>query len=149
MVIDDVLDLPNVHVGLRATDKARLLADLARLSAPSVPVAAADIESALSAREILGSTGLGDGLALPHARLRGIDRAFGLFCILKVPIAFDAVDDEPVDLVFLLLLPTGSTGTHLGALAAATRKLRDPQVAAGLRRARDPLEAFTLLTGAR
>src|SRR5262249_33641394 len=91
------------------------------------------ILDALMSREMLGSTGIGQGVALPHARLSGLQRFFGLFARLERPINFDAIDDRPVDLVFLLLIPEKAGNDHLAALAAVSRRLRDRDVAARLR----------------
>lgn len=143
--IEDFLDPANVHVGLRASDKTRLLEDLAQRAGQALSLPTKPISDALVAREELGSTGMGEGIAIPHARLPGIKAPFGLLAILKSPIEFGSVDDRPVDLVFLLLLATGSTGGHLGALAAVSRRLREERIATALRRAKGALTAFPLL----
>ncbi|WP_375458535.1 PTS sugar transporter subunit IIA [uncultured Enterovirga sp.] len=142
--VEDFLDPANVHVGLRASDKRRLLSDLADQAGQALSVSSKLIREALLAREALGSTGMGEGIAIPHARLAEIDRPFGLLATLKTPTEFGSVDDRPVDLIFLLLLPIGSTGAHLGALASVSRKLRDERIAAALRRSKGALEAFAL-----
>lgn len=142
--IEDFLDPANVHVGLRASDKRRLLDDLAQKAGQALSVPTKLISDALTAREELGSTGMGEGIAIPHARLPEIRTLFGLVATLRSPIEFGSVDDRPVDLVFLLLLPTGSTGTHLGALAAVSRRFRDERVADAIRRAKGALAAFAL-----
>ena len=142
--VEDFLDPANVHVGLRASDKGRLLGDLSEQAGQALSMPSRPIRDALLAREELGSTGMGEGIAIPHARLAELVKPFGLLATLKTPIEFGSVDDQPVDLVVLLLLPIGSTGAHLGALASISRKLRDERIASALRRAKSALEAFAL-----
>lgn len=137
MTIADILAPANVVHGLRASGKTALLEDLAQRAARSLDLDAGTILGALVRREGLGSTGVGDGVALPHARLETVRKPFGLLAHLREPLDFDAVDEQPVDLVFLLLLPTGEGAGHLNVLACVARKLRDPETAAGLRGARD------------
>lgn len=145
MIIEDFLDPADVHVGLRSPDKGHLLHELSLFAGQALSLSTDTILAALVMREELGSTGMGDGVAIPHARLPEIKVPFGLMVTLRSPIDFHSVDDRPVDLVFLLLLPTGSTGGHLGALAAVSRKLREPDVAGALRRARGALDGFAAL----
>ena len=98
-------------------------------------------------REELGSTGMGGGVAIPHARFHQVTKPFGMLIRLRKPLDFDAVDGEPVDLVFLLLLPeAAAAGDQLGALALIARKLRNPKIVATLRQARDGTEAYRVLT---
>ena len=103
------------------------------------------IVTALQAREELGSTGLGNGFALPHARIEGIDRLFGMFTRLNRPIHFDSIDGNPVDLVFLLLIPPAAGSKHLAALASISRYLRDKEFAARLRKAPSAAALCSLL----
>jgi PTS system nitrogen regulatory IIA component len=124
--------------GLRATDKGALIAELAGRAAALLGRDAMDIGRRLAAREALGSTGTGGGIAVPHARLPGLAAPAGFFARLDRPIAFDAIDGRPVDLVFLLLSPEAADAAHLAHLAAASRRLRDAAVAAGIRAARSP-----------
>ncbi|MFE1599272.1 PTS sugar transporter subunit IIA [Methylobacterium sp. ID0610] len=137
MMLDDLLSPDRVVAGLRARRKHALLAELARRAASAAGLGGAAILSALVKREALGSTGVGAGVALPHARFAGLARPFGLLATLRAPIDYEAVDDGPVDLVCLLLLPTEAQGAHRNALACAARRLRDPQVANALRACRD------------
>jgi nitrogen PTS system EIIA component len=137
MTIDDILAPADALVGLRASNKTALLDDLARRAAGTLGIDVAAILPALLRREDLGSTGIGDGIALPHARLDAVRRPHGILARLRDPIDFDAVDDRPVDLVFLLLLPADAEGENLNALACVARRLRDPEAAAALRRVRD------------
>jgi len=148
MQISDFLSPDRVLVDFRAAGKAALLDDLARRVAPASGVGAEKIAAALAAREGLGSTGVGHGVALPHARIAGLAGFIGLFARLASPIAFEAIDAAPVDLVFLLLIPAEAGSAHLAALAAISRRLREDGVAARLRAARGPAEAHAVLTGA-
>lgn len=125
MNLTDLIGPDGVIVGLRVGDKTQLLGELARQTAARIPVPSETVLAALSARERLGSTGLGRGFALPHARAAGVDRLFGLFVRLARPIDFDAIDGQPVDLVFLLLIPPGAGNEHVAALAAIAREMRD------------------------
>ena len=103
------------------------------------------IAAAIFKREELGSTGIGRGVAIPHARVLAQAAPFGMLAQLRRPIDFDAVDGEPVDLVFLLLLPATSTGSELNALASVARKLRNAESAARLRRATNSAELHRLM----
>lgn len=145
MNLADLLDTSGVVLGTRAKDKEQLLRDLAARAAPLCGVEAPTILDALQAREALGSTGLGEGFALPHARVEGVDRLFGMFFRLNRPIRFDSIDDEPVDLVFLLLIPVTGESEHLTALAAICRLLRDKTFAARLRKAPNAGTVHSLL----
>lgn len=128
MQISDFLQPENVILGLSAPSKDRLLQILAACAARSLDIAEATILTAIVNREKLGSTGMGRGIAIPHATLDGLDEPFGLLARLGRPVDFDAVDDEPVDIVFLLLSPASSQKTALGALSCMTRALRDAEV---------------------
>jgi nitrogen PTS system EIIA component len=147
MNIADLISPDRVFFGLKAADKSRLLAELSRRAASAAGLPPQDIQRALEAREALGSTGVGAGVAIPHARFPGIDRFIGLFARLERRVDFYAVDDQPVDLVFLLLVPTDAAGEHLKALACVSRRLRAPDGAAGLRRATDAEELYAALVG--
>lgn len=117
---------------LRVADKPALLNLLAREAGAALGLAPAAIAAALAAREALGSTGTGGGIALPHARLPALAAPVGFLARLDRPVAFDAVDGRPVDLVFLLLSPAADAA-HLRALAAVSRRLRTPGVAEAMR----------------
>jgi len=148
MDIGDLVTPDRVVADLPVADKARLLRELARRAASFAGRDAATIEEALVKRERLGSTGIGNGVALPHARIKGLPAMVGLFIRLERPIDFAAIDDQPVDLVFLLLTPDNAASDHLAALACVSRRLRSGGVAAQLR-AGDRAEAlFAVLTGA-
>jgi nitrogen PTS system EIIA component len=137
MKVSDFLSASNVRVDAAFADKQKLLEDLARRAAIAVNLAPDVILAELQKREQLGSTGMGGGAALPHARIHHLQKPFGMLVRLKKPIEFDAVDGKPVDTVALLLLPDTREGEQFGALACIARKLRDPAALAALRRARD------------
>jgi len=145
MDLVELLAPADVVIGLRVADKARLIAELARRAAPATGVDAAVIANALLAREQLGSTGLGRGFALPHARVPGLTRFFGAFARLARPIDYQAIDEAPVDLVFLLLIPAGAENEHVATLAAISRRLRNPEVLAGVRKADSAAALHALL----
>ena len=119
---------------------------LARRAAAIVDLEPDLILAELQKREELGSTGMGGGVAIPHARFHHLHKPFGMLVRLKKPIEFDAVDGKRVDTVALLLLPDVREGERLGALACFARKLRDPVVMTALRRALDGAEIYRSLT---
>ena len=137
MEIRDFLDPSYVMIDVRASDKARLLRELAGRAAAAIDLPADAVSSALLKREELGSTGTGGGVAIPHARLDGMSKPFGMLARLAKAIDFESIDSQPVDIVFLLLLPAKSQGEQLNALACAARALRNPDVIGDLHRAVD------------
>jgi len=145
MKISDFLASTAVTTDVAATDKQELLADLARKAAAVVDLPAENILAELLKREELGSTGMGGGVAIPHARFHQVKKPFGMLTRLRKPIDFDAVDGNPVDTVFLLLLPDAPVGERLGALASIARKLRNPATMTALRRARNGAEVYSTL----
>ncbi len=136
-----------VLLDLGIPDKDHVIPGLAKLLAPSAGVAAADIQQALAAREALGSTGVGGGVALPHARLHSLRSTHGVFVRLSSPVAFDAPDDQPVDLVCAIVAPDEPTAELLGAVSAVARVLRDGARTAELRRTLDAADARRILVG--
>ena len=138
MDIKEFLAPSDVFVGIRTSDKTRLLEDLCRRAASILKIDAEKVTDDILKREELGSTGMGSGVAIPHARLADVKKPFGLFARLKSAIEFDAIDRHPVDLVFLLLLPTAPAGEQLNVLALVARTLRDADTARNARRAADP-----------
>jgi len=144
--ITDLLTPDRVIVGLQARSKSHVLAELARRAAAATGLPQQQIVDSLQARENLGSTGVGGGIAIPHAQIAGLERFFGLFVRLSRPIDYDAVDGQPVDLVFLLLIPANAK-EHLQALAAVSRRLRDPENSAKLRRNQSPQAAIEMIIG--
>ena len=148
MSIQDFIPVDLVLPSLRAGTKAAILTEIARKAGAAFSLDEGLIRSALEKREALGSTGIGDGIAIPHARLDEIVRPLGLLARLRNPVDFDAVDERPVDLVVLLLLPMNPHGAQLNALASVARRLRDPDVAAALRSARDAQGLHAAMCGA-
>jgi PTS system nitrogen regulatory IIA component len=146
MKIEDFL-APGSVVELKASDKRDVITALSRQAASALALDATAVMNALLSREELGSTGMGQGFALPHARLAEVKKPFGIFARLRRPVDFDAVDGLPVDLVFLLLLPINAQGDQLNALACVARRLRDQGTTERLRRTRDAAGAFHLLVG--
>ena len=138
MDIKDFLAPSDVFVDIRASNKTRLLEDLCRRAASLLKVDAEKITSNILKREELGSTGMGGGVAIPHARVVDVKKPFGLLARLKSSIDFDAIDRVPVDIVFLLLLPTAPASEQLNALAMVARRLRDADIIGNARRAADP-----------
>lgn len=146
MKIPDFLSVDNVIIDVAAVDKKKLLSVLSRKAGAVLDVLPERVFSELVKREELGSTGMGGGTAMPHARFHQVVKPFGMLVRLRKPLDFDAVDGEPVDIVFLLLLPEGAAaGDQLGALAAVARKLRNPAITAALRSARDGAEMYRAL----
>jgi PTS system nitrogen regulatory IIA component len=148
MPIGDIIGANNVVVGLRVGDKAQLLRELARRAASALSLDQRVILDAVQAREDLGSTGLGKGFALPHARLDALSQFFALFARLARPIDFAAIDDRPVDLVILLLTPANAGNQHLATLTALSRPLRDEAFVKRLRQASDAAAVHALLENA-
>jgi len=130
-----VLPAAHVFTDLRSRTKPALLAELASRAGVLLGLDAAAIAAALLAREALGTTGFGNGLAIPHARLVELPAPAGFLARLPRPLDYAAIDSRPVDLVFLLLSPAGNDQAHLANLAAVSRRLRDPLVVAALRAA--------------
>lgn len=136
MDISDLITPDRIALDLKIKDKAQLLRDLAgRAEAAGVGIPASRILVALNAREALGSTGLGKGFALPHARLECLTHCFGLFARLARPIEFAAIDGQKVDVVILLLTPADEDASHVGALSLVARRLRDGDTLGRVRRA--------------
>jgi len=144
--ISDLIGPDRVVPALRADDKPQLLNELARRAGRMLALEPQTVLDALQAREALGSTGVGQGIALPHTRIPGLSEIFGLFARLERPIDFEAVDGSPVDLVFLLLVPDRPGNEGLRALAAVARQLRDPQVAEQLRTDAGAMKLYERLT---
>ncbi len=147
MHIRDFLSPRDVVIDLRASNKDGVLRDLARRAGAVLNTPAEAIAAELLKRERLGSTGMGDGVAIPHARVAGVAGPFGLFARLKPPINFEAVDGRPVDLVFLLLAPESSQSEQINVLASLARRLREPGTLDDLRAAKDSQALYRRMTG--
>lgn len=120
--------------------------EISELAAQAYGLQAGSVLDALLAREALGPTGVGNGIALPHARLDGLDNVIGAFLLLDKPIDFNAVDRQPVDIAFALFAPEDAGVEHLKALALVSRTLRDPSLCSKLRANPNSLTLYTLLT---
>ena len=147
MILAELIPPDRVFDRLRAADKPALLAELARRAGAALGLPAPGIAAAIAAREALGSTGVGAGIALPHARLPGLVAPAAFLARLERPLDFDAVDGRPVDLL-VLLLSSPDDGGHLQALAALSRRLRDPPTAASMRKAPNGAAARDILLSA-
>lgn len=146
MELKDIVEPEAVFCGLNATSKKHLLHELAQRAEEVVGVKSDAAFEAMLERERLGPTGMGRGVAIPHARLHGLEGIVGVFACLQKPIEFESVDDEPVDLVFALLAPEDAGADHLRALARVSRRLRDPAICAKLRSADHPSAVYAVLT---
>lgn len=146
MHLGDLISPEAVIPSLRAKTKKQLLQELSAKTARLTGLSERDIFDALWQRERLGSTGLGHGIAIPHAKLPSLKGIVGMFARLAEPIDFDAADGDKVDLVFLLLAPEGAGADHLKALASVSRVLRDGQAVEKLRASRDEAALYAVLT---
>ncbi|MCR9219354.1 MAG: PTS IIA-like nitrogen regulatory protein PtsN [Alphaproteobacteria bacterium] len=148
MDIRDLLSTECVIETLNVSSKKQALQELAKRAAQITGLEERRIFDVLLERERLGTTGVGAGIAIPHGKLPGLDRLHGLFARLERPIDFDAIDDQPVDLIFLLLAPEGAGADHLKALARVSRLLRDRTVCEKLRGSDKADALYGLLTDA-
>ena len=146
MEIVDLLGPGAVVHELRATSKKQSLQELAKIAAGLCGKSDHEIFDVLLQRERLGTTGVGHGIAIPHGKLNGLDRLYGVFAHLKHPVNFESVDDQPVDLIFLLLAPENAGADHLKALARVSRLLRDSAFCEKLRGTASSDAIFALLT---
>lgn len=146
MDISDLIKPDRVVAHLKATSKKQALQELARRAAVITGLHERAIFDVLLERERLGTTGVGHGIAIPHGKLANLDRLYGLFARLDAPIDFDAIDEQPVDLVFLLLAPESAGADHLKALARVSRLLRDRAFCEKLRGSSNGDALYALLT---
>jgi PTS system nitrogen regulatory IIA component len=145
MKISDLLSPTDVMIDARISNKRLLLQELAARAAASLDLNVDQIAPHLLKREELGSTGIGRGVAIPHARLPDVVRPYGLLARLKAPIEFDAIDGQAVDIVFVLLLPVAAESAQIGALAQVARTLRPAENLARLRAARNTSELYSAI----
>lgn len=146
MEIADLITPQGVVAKLRVTSKKQALQDLARRAADITGQPERAIFEVLIERERLGTTGVGNGIAIPHGKLAGLERLYGLFARLENPIDFDAIDEQPVDLICLLLAPESAGADHLKALARVSRLLRDRSVCEKLRGSDNTDAIYALLS---
>jgi PTS system nitrogen regulatory IIA component len=138
-----------VRVLGQLTSKKRLFQELGEVASAAYGLSSALVVDGLQERESLGPTGVGNGIALPHARLEEIDKIFGIFMRLEKPLDYESVDRQPVDLIFCLLAPKDSGVEHLKALALVSRTMRDPGICGKLRANSDAATLYAVLTEAR
>lgn len=146
MELATILNANAVRVFSTVSSKKRLFQNLGEIAAATYGVSAPRVVEALQERESLGPTGVGHGVALPHARIPGLDGVRGIFLRLEKPIEFDSVDRKPVDLVFALFAPEDAGVDHLKALALVSRTMRDAALSAKLRANADPVTLHAVLT---
>lgn len=146
MDIADFTSPAGVVASLRVTSKKRALLELAKRAGEVTGLSDRAIFDVLIERERLVSTGVGNGIAIPHGKVDGLDRIHGLFARLETPIDFDAIDEQPVDLIFLLLAPKGAGADHLKALALVSRLLRGRSICEKLRGSDNSDAIYALLT---
>ncbi len=146
MQLGDLVARKAVVASLQASNKKQVLQDLAGKAGLLTGLDPREIYDAMQQRERLGSTGFGSGAAIPHVKLRSLERTVCLFARLQTPIDFDALDGEPVDLIFLLLSPEHASGDHLKTLARISRLVREPAIIERLRSARDAGAIHAVLT---
>ena len=145
MEISDFITPASIFSKLPATSKKQALQELAKRASDISELNERVIFDALIERERLGTTGVGNGIAIPHGKLAGLDRLHGLFARLDKPIEFESIDEQPVDLIFLLLAPECAGADHLKALARVSRLLRDRSTCEKLRGSEDPNALYALL----
>lgn len=146
MELEDLVSPEGVIAHLKVTSKKQALQEMSARAAALTGLSERNIFETLLERERLGSTGVGQGIAIPHGKLAQLTRLYGLFARLDTPVEFDSVDDQPVDLVFLLLAPEAAGADHLKALARISRLLRNQAVVEKLRASDDPAALFAILT---
>jgi PTS system nitrogen regulatory IIA component len=147
MALLDFLSPEAVAPALRANSKKQVLQELSAQAANLTGLDERTIFEALLQRERLGSTGIGEGLAIPHGKLPQLTRLFGLLARLEKPVDFEALDGQPVDVIFLLLAPEGAGADHLKALARVARQLREPGILDRIRATRDANALYAVMTG--
>jgi len=146
MEITDLITPESVVPNLKVTSKKHALQEISKRMAESYDLTEREIFEILLEREKLGSTGVGNGIAIPHGKLKNLDCLCGYFARLERPVEFDAVDERPVDLIFLLLAPEEAGADHLKALARVSRLMRDKAVCKKLRGSNTSEALYALLT---
>ena len=147
MDLGEILGKDAIVLDLKVGSKKQLLQALSERAAELTNLSAREIFDTILQREKLGSTGVGNGIAIPHGKFDKFENIFGVFARLHAPIDFDALDEKPVDVVFLLLAPESAGADHLKALSRIARVLRDPQRLASLRAAQEKSGLYELLVG--
>lgn len=146
MDLSDLIEVSAVMPALNANSKKQLLQLLSEKAASVTGLPEREVFDTILQRERLGSTGVGNGIAIPHGKLPGISNITGIFARLESPVDFESLDDQPVDLVFLLLAPEGAGADHLKALSRIARVLRDPDIVSKIRGTKDAAAIHTFLS---
>jgi PTS system nitrogen regulatory IIA component len=146
MNIGELITPDHIVPALKASSKKQTLQELAKFASKSIGVDERTVFDILLERERLGTTGVGHGVAIPHGKLEELDQLYGFFARLDTPVPFDAIDEQPVDLIFLLLAPESAGADHLKALAQISRILRDQATCKKLRGSESAEAIFALLT---
>lgn len=145
MKLSEIMSGSSIFMGLKSNSKRQLLQDLANKAAEITGINERTIFDTVLERENLGSTGFGEGTALPHGRFAELDKVYGFFAKLNSPVDFEAIDGKPVDLVFMLLSPEGNGADHLTALAQASRILKDESTRSKVRQISSAQEIYAIL----
>ncbi len=146
MDLTDLISPEDISVSFKADCKKQVLQDLAEAAAAKTGLNEREIFNTLLDREKLGSTGIGNGIAIPHGKMADLKEITGLVAFLEKPVDFDSLDDQPVDIVFLLLAPEAAGADHLKALARIARVLREPEMLEKLRNSHDRADIHHLLS---
>lgn len=147
VALSDILDAKRIIPELPASTKKQVLQDLAKRAAKEAGISTQEIFDALLERERLGSTGVGHGIAIPHGTIKDLTRIYGFFARLEKPVDFDAADDQPVDLIFVLLAPENASADHLKTLTKLSRIFRDEAACKKLRELESPEGLLQVFTG--
>lgn len=145
MKLSEIMSEESIFLGLKSNSKRQLLQDIAAKASAISGIDERTIFDTILERENLGSTGFGEGTALPHGRFENLDKVYGFIAKLNSPVDFEAIDGKPVDLVFMLLSPEGNGADHLTALAFASRILKDESLRSKLRQMNSAQEIYALL----
>ena len=147
MKMYDILSINAIRTKIKASNKKQLLQDIANIASEQVGISNMNIAKSLQQREILGPTGIGNGVAIPHVKIKGLTKIHGFFSSLERPIDFESADKQPVDLIFTLLAPENNSGTeHLKALAMVSRVFSDKDTRSKLRSSENTESLFAILT---
>ena len=147
MKMYEILSKNAIRTKVKAANKKQLLQDIANMASEHVGIPNMNIAKSLQQREILGPTGIGNGVAIPHVKIRGLTKIIGFFSSLERPIDFEAADKQPVDLIFTLIAPENNNGTeHLKALAMVSRMFSDKDIRCKLRSTENTESLFAILT---
>lgn len=146
MDLSDLVTQKSIMPSVKVASKKQLLQVLSEKAAEITGLSERDIFDTIMQREKLGSTGVGNGIAIPHGKLKNVAHITGIFARLETPVDFEALDDEPVDLVFMLLAPETAGADHLKALSRIARILREPDMVSKLRQTKDASALFAFLT---